>query len=102
MTRRYAPMLMGVAMAPMLLMMLHSALTGEDGRAGTALLVFAGVHVLIFLVLVGAGLLAARMSGLRSKALARLHRPSPRHLTGMLASATATAGLIHLILHGGV
>lgn len=99
MKQTIVPIGMGLIMGPMMLWMLHDQLTGQ-GTSPLAVAAFVGAHVLILLVVIGAGLFAARLSpGMREK-LDRLHRPSWGHIGKMLASAAAAALIIHLVLHG--
>lgn len=86
-------------MGLMMLWMLHGQLTGQDVSL-VALTAFVAAHVVVLLVIIGAGVFAARLSpSIRGK-LDRLHRTSWGHMGKMLASATATALAIHLFLHG--
>lgn len=95
------PLAMGLAMGPLMLMMLHGMATGEGGRSGLALAVFAGAHVAVVAVVLVLGLFAARLSpGLRAR-LTRMHRPGGRAAALMLAGAAASALAVHL-LHGGM
>ena len=63
---------------------------------------FVGAHVVLAVVLIVASLLAARLSPALKERLARLHRPSLRHVAVMLLGAMVSAGLVHLIIHGGL
>ena len=95
------PVLMGAGMGLMMLWMLHGVLVDGNWVSGWALAVFIGAHVVVAALALATALFAARLSpGMRAR-LARLHRPSWRHVGVMLASAAATAGLVHLI-HGGI
>ncbi len=99
MKQTIAPIGMGIIMGLMMLWMLHGQLTGQDVSL-VALTAFVAAHGVILLIIIGAGVFAARLSpGIRQK-LDRLHRPSSRHMGKMLGSATTTALTIHLILHG--
>ncbi len=91
------PVAMGLIMGPMVLWMIHGAATG-NGLSGWALLAFVGAHLVVVGVILGAGIVAARLApGLRH----RRHRPSLGHVGLMGASAVASASLVHLI-HGGM
>ena len=95
------PMIMGALMGVMMLWMLHGALMG-DGVRGWALIAFVAAHVVLAAVVIAAGLFAARLSPRARMLIDRLHRPSLRHVGVMLLAAAASAGVIHLILHGGI
>ena len=93
------PMTTGALMGPMMLWMLHSALTGNDMSAMT-LMVFIGAHLLFVAVLFVAFFFATRLAPKRQLQLNRLHRPSVRHVGLMLGSATTVAAAVHLAIHG--
>lgn len=89
------PVAMGAVMGPMMLWMLHGALTGQGG--GHAAAVFAALHVVALAVLVAVGVVLGR----RVPALRRvLAHHGQRHLGLMLGSAAVAAALVHVI-HGG-
>lgn len=91
---------MGVLMAPMMLWMLHSALTGQSGVSAMAGLAFIGAHVLVLIVAIGAVLMATRMSPKWRARAARLHRPSASHFGAMVMGLIVSGAFIHVILHG--
>lgn len=93
------PVAMGGLMGPMLLWMLHGTLT-SDGPSGVALAVFVGAHVLIVILLLAATIFAARLSSALRLRMERLHRPSLRHFSTMLASAVVAAGGLYLFVQG--
>ncbi|MEL6958904.1 MAG: hypothetical protein AAGL89_08150 [Pseudomonadota bacterium] len=96
------PLLMGSVMGLMMLWMLHGVLTGQSEVSGPAALVFIGAHVVAVAVLILGGVFATRLSpGLQAR-LKRMHRPSLRHVSVMLASAAVSAALAHLVIHGGL
>lgn len=96
------PLLMGPLMGAIMLWMLHGFLTGESTLSGPALAVFIGAHVAVLVVVLGAGLFAARLSPRVRNWMARVHRPSWRHMGAMMGSAVASAAVVHVIVHGGL
>lgn len=93
------PMIMGALMGPMMMWMLHGALTGNT-MSGAALLAFVAAHLALVLVAVALVVFGARMSPRLHQRLSRLHRPRAAHIATMLASAAVVAGCIHLGVHG--
>jgi len=93
------PVIMGAVMAPMMMWMLHGALTGS-GMSAAALVAFVGAHVALALVAVALVLVGSRMSPRLHGMLSRLHRPSAKHFGAMLASAAVVAVAIHFGIHG--
>ena len=96
------PIVMGGLMGIMMLWMLHGQMTSTSALAGWALVAFIGVHVALIAAAIGAGLFAARLSPKMRAMLARMHRPSFHHIALMLIGMIASAGLVHLYMHGGV
>ena len=92
------PVLMGAAMAAMLLWMLHDRLMVGVDLIGPAVLVI-WAHVAVVAGLAMGGLLLARRW---PAVLDRLHRPSLRHVARMGGAAAVTAATIHMALHGGL
>ena len=99
MKTRGMPFFMGAAMGLMMLWMLHGQLTGDSAQSGVALTVFVGAHVLAAGAVIAGGVYAARLSPALRRRLARLHRPSWRHLLLMLAGAAMSAGAAHIWIH---
>lgn len=95
------PVIMGGLMGVMMMGMLHGALTG-GGMAAGALVVFVAAHVVIVFVVALAVWLGVRMSPRVQQILARVHRPSLRHVGAMFGSAVVIAGAVHLVVHGGL
>lgn len=97
MTRPMLPFVVGIAMAPMVLMALHGPLSRGEGL-GPALM-FVGAHVAIVVLLaLAALLLPGRASGVLRKALRHITSHAPAMGSGLLVAILA----IHLRLHGGV
>lgn len=95
------PVIMGSAMGAMMMWMLHGMLTG-DSFSGWALVVFVAAHV-VLAVLVAAGIIfAARLSPRAQRVIAKLHRPSLKHIGTMMLAAGVAGGVIHLVVHGGI
>jgi len=93
------PILMGTVMGLMMLGMLHGLVTGESGVAAAGVLVFIGAHVLAIAVVAALAVFgASRFERVRA-GLARLHRPSAKHIAAMMATAAVIVALAHLI-HG--
>ena len=86
---------MGVVMAAMAMMAVHMVLTSEHALGLWAVAGFIALHVVAFAL---AGLVV--MSWPAARRIIRGHKPGARHIGIMSASASVTAGLIHLI-HGG-
>ncbi len=95
------PVLMGPVMGAMMLWMLHGALVG-GGVGGVALVVFVLAHVVVVGTVALAAVFAARLSPRLRGWLTRVHRPSLRHVGLMMGSALMTAGVIHVVVHGGL
>ena len=93
------PMTMGALMGPMMLWMLHGALTGNSTSA-LALVIFVGAHFLVVALLLVAVFFAARLAPRLQTRLDRLHRPSLRHIGLMLGSAGMAAASVHFAIHG--
>ena len=93
------PVLMGAVMGAMMLWMLHGALVG-DGVGGTALVMFALAHVVVFGLIALAAVFMARLSPRLRGWLARVHRPKLRHLSVMMGSALVTVTVVHVAAHG--
>lgn len=93
------PIIMGGLMGVMMLWMLHGALTG-GGVTGWALVAFVGAHVALVLVALAATVFAARLSPRVRDLMARVHRPSWRHVGAMSGSAAVVTAAIHVGLHG--
>ena len=94
------PLAMGAIMGLMMLWMVHGALTGGGPVPTAALIGFVAVHLALALLAVGAAIFAARLSPRARAWLARIHRPRPAHLVAMISGLTASAGLVHLAVHG--
>ena len=58
------------------------------------------LNLALLALILAATLFAARLSPELRERLARVHRPSLRHFTTMLASAAVAAGCVHLFIHG--
>lgn len=96
------PVLMGLAMGPMMLWMLHGQLTGSDTRGGWALLVFFAAHVAVLCAVAGAAVFAAHLSPAMRDRLARMHRPSLAHLGLMGIGVLISGAAVHVVVHGGL
>ncbi|AKS45106.1 hypothetical protein SAMN05444287_0194 [Octadecabacter temperatus] len=96
------PIVMGGLMGLMMMWMLHSALTGDGTLGAGALIAFVAAHVVFAAVVIGGALFAARLSPRARQFMDRLHRPSLRHIGVMMAAALSVAGLVHLVVHGGI
>lgn len=93
------PVIMGGLMGLMMLWMLHGAVTG-GGVTGWALVAFVGVHVALVLIAGLAAVFAARLSPKVQELLARVHRPSVRHIGAMLGTAVVVIATVHVSAHG--
>lgn len=93
------PTLMGAAMGLMMLWMMHDSLMRQDADV-TALLVFTGLHVLVFEAIAVATLFGSRLSPTLKRVVAKLHRPSRKHIASMLVGMGAAITLTHLFVHG--
>ncbi len=96
------PLIIGAAMGLMMLAMAHPMLTGTSDKGGLALLAFVAAHLFVVLALAGLGVLATRFAPRLQRQLNRIHRPSRKHITTMLAGATLATGIAHLTIHGGL
>ncbi|MEJ6640689.1 MAG: hypothetical protein QNL58_10210 [Octadecabacter sp.] len=93
------PVIMGSVMGPMMMWMLHGAMTG-NGVTGWALVAFLGAHVALIAVVMSGVVFAARLSPRAKTFIDRLHRPSLHHVAIMSVSALAISGAVHLVAHG--
>ena len=96
------PFILGGLMGLMMIWMVHGQMTGTSALAGWALVAFIGMHVALAIVVICAGLFAARLSPRARAALARLHHPSLHHIALMVVGMGASAGAVHLFIHGGI
>ena len=95
------PIAMGAIMGLMMLWMVHMQITGDTARSLGALAVFVGAHVALIGAVIILPLIAARKLVWLQPFTDRLHRPSLRHITLMLAGAALAAAIVHVTLHGG-
>lgn len=93
------PLIMGAAMGGMMVMMLHSVVTGQSSVTLSAALLFIGAHVLVGVVALAIAVFGITRFPRLAQIASRWHRPSPRHVLIMLASASLTVLLVHL-MHG--
>ncbi|MDB4213852.1 hypothetical protein N9741_03170 [Octadecabacter sp.] len=93
------PAIIGAVMGPMMMWMLHGAMTG-NGVTGWALAAFLGAHVALIAVVISGAVFAARLSPRAKAFIDRLHHPSLHHVAVMLASALAVSGAVPLVAHG--
>ena len=93
------PVIMGAVLGPMVMWMLHGAMTGNS-VTGWALAAFLGAHVAMAAVVISGAVFAARFSPRAKHVIDRLHRPSLHHAAVMLASALAVSGAVHLVAYG--
>ena len=96
------PIVMGGLMGLMMMWMLHGALTGDGALGAGALIAFVAAHVVLVAIAIGVAVFAARLSPRAKARIDRLHRPSLRHVTVMLAAALIVSGVVHLVVHGGI
>jgi hypothetical protein len=92
---------MGGLMGLMMLRMAHGVIAQESGLAGPVLVVFILGHFVAVGVLAALLVWSARYAPALRARLDRFHRPSLRHIGGMIGFAMAAASAAHLILHGG-
>ena len=88
--------LMGSAMAVMMLAMLHRPIMEGTLSLGTASVGFVLAHLAVAGGVLG---LAVFVPAVRQR-VAR-HRPDGRHVLAMLVGAVLTAGATHAVMHGG-
>lgn len=91
------PFLAGSAMAAMMLWMGHDRIMSGTADLTAGAVLFALAHVAVVALILGA---AFFFPGVRR--VVRGHRPSPGHMATMLAGMAATAGVVHLVLHGAI
>lgn len=91
------PVLIGAAMAAMMLWMLHEPIMSGGLSLSVGAMAFVLAHVAALLALGAVALLVPRVR----KTMTR-HRPDIRHMAAMLASMVMSASGIHVILHGGL
>lgn len=96
------PRVMGGAMGLMMLWMIHQQMTTPTALQGTALAAFISIHLLLLGALIGGAIFATRLHPRLQRIIAKLHRRSWAHMRDMVLGMAVTAGLAHLILHGGI
>lgn len=89
-------------MGLMMLWMLHQQMTSPTTLSGAALATFVGAHLLIVAAVICGAFFASRLHPRLQSLIAGLHRPSWHHMRGMGIGMIMTAGVAHLILHGGL
>ena len=90
------PILMGSAMAVMMLAMLHRPIMEGTLSLGTASVGFVLAHLAV-----AGGVLALATFVPAVRRRIRSHRPSVRHVLAMLVGAVVVAGTTHALIHGG-
>ena len=91
------PVIMGAAMAAMMLWMLHDQIMSGGVSLSWGALAFVLAHVAVVAAGASLGLLFPRF-----QQMLRHHRPTLRHMAAMAAGAVVMAGGIHIVLHGVV
>ncbi len=91
------PMILGGAMAAMMLLMLHDPIMTGGISLSWGALAFVLAHVVVVAVGAALGLFVPRV-----RQMLRHHRPNLRHGVAMGAGAFVVAGGIHIIMHGVV
>lgn len=96
------PLIIGGLMGLMMLWMAHQQMTNPSLVQGAALITFVGAHVAILTVVIGGAVFASRLHPRLRQIIAKLHRPSWQHMQSMALGMAISAGLAHLIIHGGI
>lgn len=94
------PAIMGALMGVMMLWMLHGVVTDDTTMGTGAVMIFVGAHVLLVAIALCAALFATRMSPPTRAWVARLRRPSLRHVSVMLGSGVILISVVHVGAHG--
>ncbi len=89
------PFVVGGAMAAMMLWMGHGQIMSGEIDVTAGAILFGLTHVLVLIAVLGIAFVFPPV-----RRFLRGHRPSARHVTGMLAGMVLAAGSIHLAMHG--